>query len=70
MQEKIHQGQGLKESIIMAFNLGVWMKQQKGHIGNVLEVAKELRDVIFWNMSKHYGDAYPAGLLMPTWSIS
>ena len=45
MQEAI-QGQNLKESIAMAFNLGVWMRQKKGHEGRVLEAAKELRDII------------------------
>jgi hypothetical protein len=62
MQEKI-QGYSLRESIAMAFNLGVWMKQQKGDTGNVSEAAKELRDMIYWNMSKQYGDAYPTDLL-------
>ncbi|HXG31498.1 MAG TPA: hypothetical protein VNK81_07615 [Thermodesulfobacteriota bacterium] len=62
MQEKI-QGLSLKESIAMAFNLGVWMKQQKGETGSVSEVVKELRDMIYWNMSKHYGDAYPSDML-------
>jgi len=62
MQEKI-KGHSLKESIAMAFNLGVWMKQQKGETGNVSEVAKELRDMIYWNMSKRYGDSYPNDLL-------
>ena len=62
MQEKI-KGQSLKESIAMAFNIGVWMKQQKGHNGNVSEAAKELRDMIYWNMFKQYGEAYPSDLL-------
>ena len=62
MQEKI-KGHSLKESIVIAFNLGVWMKQQKGQTGNVSEAAKELRDTIYWNMFKQYGDAYPSDLL-------
>jgi hypothetical protein len=62
MQEKI-QGYGLKESLAMAFNLGVWMKQQKGQTGNVSDAAKELRDIIYWNMFKQYGDAYPSDLV-------
>ena len=62
MQEKV-QGHSLKESIAMAFNLGVWVKQQKGHTGNVSEAAKELRDMIYWNMSQQYSDAYPSDLL-------
>jgi hypothetical protein len=57
-------GQDLKESIVMAFNLGVWIKQQKGQtVNNVSETAKELRDIIYWNMSKQYGNAYPDDLL-------
>jgi hypothetical protein len=51
--------QDLRESIIMAFNLGVWMKQQKGDKGNVSVAAKELRDLIYWNMYQQYGDGYP-----------
>jgi hypothetical protein len=48
----------------MAFNLGVWIKQQKGQtVNNVAETAKELRDIIYWNMSKQYGNAYPDDLL-------
>src|SRR3990172_11689250 len=62
MQEKI-KGQSLKESIAMAFNLGVWMKQQKGDTGNVSEAAKEVKDMIYWNMSQQYSDAYPSDLL-------
>src|SRR3972149_3000036 len=62
MQEKI-KGHSLKESIAMAFNLGVWMKQQKGQTGNVSEAAKELRNMIYWNMSQQYSDAYPRDLL-------
>jgi hypothetical protein len=58
------QGQDLKESIVMAFNLGVWIKQQKGQtVNNVSETAKELRDMIYWNMSKQYGNAYPDDFL-------
>ena len=62
MQEKI-KGHSLKESIAMAFNLGVWSKQQKGHTGNVSEAANELRDMIYWNMFKQYGEACPGDLL-------
>ena len=62
MEEKI-KGHSLKESIAMAFNIGVWMKQQKGHTGNVSEAANELRDMIYWNMFKQYGEAYPSDLL-------
>jgi hypothetical protein len=51
--------QDLRESIIMAFNLGVWMKQQKGDKGNVSVAAKELRDLIYWNMYQQYDDGYP-----------
>src|SRR6266852_785074 len=61
MQEEV-QPQSLRESIVMAFNLGVWMKQQKGHDGNVSEAAKELRDMIYWNMSQQYG-GYPDDLI-------
>jgi hypothetical protein len=62
MQEAI-QGQNLKESIAMAFNLGVWMRQKKGHEGRVLEVAKELRDIIFWNISQQYSNIYSPEIL-------
>ncbi|GIW48261.1 MAG: hypothetical protein KatS3mg078_2138 [Deltaproteobacteria bacterium] len=62
MQEAI-QGQNLKESIAMAFNLGVWMRQKKGHEGRVLEAAKELRDIIFWNISQQYSNTYPPEIL-------
>ncbi len=62
MQQEI-QGHGLKESIVMAFNLGVWMKQQKGQTGNVSEASKELRDMIYWNMFQQYGDTYPTDLV-------
>lgn len=58
MQEQIPV-QGFKESIIMVFNLGVWMKRQKGDPGNVSEAAKELRELIYWNMYQQYGDGYP-----------
>lgn len=61
MQEEI-QLQGLRESIIMAFNLGVWMKQQKENTGDVLEAAKELKDMIYWNISQHY-TGYPDDLI-------
>jgi hypothetical protein len=61
MQEKI-QVQGLRESIVTAFNLGVWMKQkqQKGDNTNVSEAARELRDMIYWNM---YSGGYPDDLI-------
>jgi hypothetical protein len=62
MQEN-NQAQDLKQSITMAFNLGVWMKQQKGRTSNVSEAAKELKDMIYWNMNKQYGETYPADLL-------
>ncbi|MBI2488002.1 MAG: hypothetical protein HYW01_13885 [Deltaproteobacteria bacterium] len=62
MQENI-QAQDLKQSIVMAFNLGVWLKQQKGQTGNVSEAAKELKDMIYWNLNKQYGETYPADLL-------
>src|SRR5574341_485270 len=62
MQEKF-KGHNLKESIAMAFNMGVWMKQQKGDTGNVSEAVKELRDMIYWIMSQQYSDAFPSDLL-------
>lgn len=62
MQENI-QAQDLRQSVTMAFNLGVWMKHQKGQTGNVADAAKELKDMIYWNMNKQYGDAYPSDLL-------
>jgi hypothetical protein len=62
IQEK-GQGEGLKESIMMAFNLGVWMRQQKGHGVGVLEAGKELRDMIYWNISQGNGKEYPDDLV-------
>ncbi|MGH7889663.1 MAG: hypothetical protein ACRENF_03850 [Thermodesulfobacteriota bacterium] len=65
MQKNI-QTQGLKESIVMAFNLGVWMKQQKGHEGSVSEATEELKNMIYWNLNNQYGDTLPADLLKAT----
>lgn len=50
MHENI-QSQGIKEWIAMAFNLGVWMKQQKGDTANISETAKEIRDIIYRRVS-------------------
>jgi hypothetical protein len=62
MQRNI-QAESLKESIAMAFNLGVWMKQQKGHEISVSEATEELKSIIYWNLNKQYGEACPPDLL-------
>jgi len=62
MQKNI-QTHGLKESIVMAFNLGVWMKQQKGHEATVSEATEELQSMIYWNLNNQYGDTIPTDLL-------
>lgn len=62
MQEKV-QEPDLKDSIVAAFNLGVWMRHKKGGGDNISDIAKELRDMIFWNMSKPYGGTLPDELL-------
>jgi hypothetical protein len=53
----------MMKSIVMAFNLGVWMKQQKGSAVGVLEAGKELRDMIYWNISQNQGNAYTEELV-------
>jgi len=68
MQKNI-QTQNLKESIVMAFNLGVWMKQQKGHEATVSEATEELKNMIYWNLNNQYGDTIPADLLKANGSI-
>lgn len=62
MQRNI-QAQGLKESIAMAFNLGVWMKHQKGNEVGVSEATEEIKSMIYWNLNKQYGEACPPDLL-------
>ncbi len=52
----------ISKSILSAFNLGVWMRQQKGQAGNASEVTRELGDMIYWNMNKEY-EGYPLDLL-------
>ena len=62
MQKNI-QAQGLKESIAMAFNLGVWLKQQKGNEASVSEATEEMKSMIYWNLNKQYGEACPPDLI-------
>ena len=62
MHENI-QSQGIKESIAMAFNLGVWMKQHKGDTANISESAKEIRDIIYRKVSEQYGDSCAEDLI-------
>lgn len=62
IQEK-SPGDGIRESIIKAFNLGVWMRGQKGYGFSVLEAGKEIKDMIYWNMSQQYGKGYPDELI-------
>ena len=53
----------MMKSIVMAFNIGVWMKQQKGSTVGVLEAGKELRNMIYWNISQNQGKGYPDELV-------
>ena len=53
---------GFSKSILSVFNMGVWMRQQKGHASNAVEVAKELGDTIYWNINKDY-EGYTGDLL-------
>ncbi len=55
--------QDTTKSIITAFNLGVWRRQQDGGTDKVLEVTKELRDIIYWDISKQYQGKYPDDII-------
>jgi len=50
------------KSIGMAFNLGVFMRQKSQ--GNVLDIGRELREIILFNMHQSYSDIYPDELLL------
>ncbi len=50
------------ESIAMAFNLGVWMRQTEGE-KSIFEIGKELEQIIYWSMFQTYGDKYPDELI-------
>jgi len=60
METKEKEGD-VTESIGMAFNLGVFMKQQGG--GNIFDIGRELREVILLNIYEAYGGLYPEDLL-------
>ncbi len=49
------------ESIGMAFNLGVFMRQ-KGE-GNIFDICRQLREAILLNIYEAYGGIHPADLL-------
>ena len=50
------QSQGIAESIAMAFNLGVWMKQHKDDTADIFETANEMRDIIHQKIYGQYTD--------------
>ncbi len=55
------QGQisGTMNSVLMAFNLGVSANQQSGGNKSVNEVANELGETIYTNISRIYGNQFP-----------
>ena len=54
----------LMTSVTMAFNLGVSANQSAGHLKSVAEIAPELGQQIYNNLSQAYGGQYKEDFLM------
>ena len=54
----------LMTSVTMAFNLGVSANQSAGHLKSVAEIAPELGQQIYNNLSQAYGGQYKEEFLM------
>jgi len=50
------------ESIVMAFNLGVWMRQTEVE-KSIFEMVKKMEEIIYWNIFQTYGGKYPDELI-------
>jgi len=57
--QDLGQVSGTMNSVLMAFNLGVSANQQTGGNKSVAEVANELGETIFSNISQIYGNQFP-----------
>jgi len=57
--QDLGQVSGTMNSVLMAFNLGVSAHQQTGGNKSVNEVANELGETIFSNISQIYGNQFP-----------
>ncbi|HEY7535670.1 MAG TPA: hypothetical protein VH878_06955 [Thermodesulfobacteriota bacterium] len=53
------QASGTMNSVLMAFNLGVSANQQTGGNKSVTEIANELGETIYSNISGLYGNQFP-----------
>ena len=60
METKEKEGD-VMESIGMAFNLGVFMRQQRGR--DIFDICRELREAILLNIYEAYGGIYMEDLL-------